>query len=329
MSMAAARRWSRAAAALAFALALGSLPAAAESYPSRPIRLVVPYAAGGTNDILARLVGAKLQVAWGQPVVVENRTGAGGNVGAEQVAKAPPDGYTLLVTASPPLSINASLYRALPFKPATDFAPISLMIEVPNLLEANPKLPVHSVAELVAYAKAHPAKLNFASQGSGTTSHLAGELLKLKTGIDVAHVPYRGTAPALNDLVAGNVDFMFDNLVSSLPLIRAGTLRALAVGSKARSPALPEVPTLIESGFPDFESTAWFAMVAPAGTPPAIVGQLSAGVAAALHEPEVAARMRDLGATTVGSDPAALGTLIKAEIARWAPVVEAAHITID
>ena len=314
---------------LALVLALVGQPAAAESYPSRSIRLIVPYAAGGTNDILARLVGARLQLAWGQPVVVENRTGAGGNVGAEQVAKAAPDGYTLLVTASPPLSINASLYRDLPFKPATDFAPVSLLIEVPNLLEANPRLGVGTVAELVAYAKAHPAKLNFASQGSGTTSHLAGELLKLKTGIDVAHVPYRGTAPALNDLVAGNVDYMFDNLVSSLPLVRAGSLRALAVGSRTRSPALPEVPTLIESGFADFESTAWFAMVAPAGTPPAIVDQLSQGAAAALREPEVAARLADLGATTVGSDPAALGALIKAEIARWAPVVEAAHITID
>ena len=314
---------------LALVLALVGQPAAAESYPSRSIRLIVPYAAGGTNDILARLVGARLQLAWGQPVVVENRTGAGGNVGAEQVAKAAPDGYTLLVTASPPLSINASLYRDLPFKPATDFAPVSLLIEVPNLLEANPRLGVGTVAELVAYAKAHPAKLNFASQGSGTTSHLAGELLKLKTGIDVAHVPYRGTAPALNDLVAGNVDYMFDNLVSSLPLVRAGSLRALAVGSRTRSPALPEVPTLIESGFADFESTAWFAMVAPAGTPPAIVDQLSQGAAAALREPEVAARLADLGATTVGSDPAGLGALIKAEIARWAPVVEAAHITID
>jgi len=319
----------RRAALLALVLALVGQPAAAESYPSRSIRLIVPYAAGGTNDILARLVGARLQLAWGQPVVVENRTGAGGNVGAEQVAKAAPDGYTLLVTASPPLSINASLYRDLPFKPATDFAPVSLLIEVPNLLEANPRLGVGTVAELVAYAKAHPAKLNFASQGSGTTSHLAGELLKLKTGIDVAHVPYRGTAPALNDLVAGNVDYMFDNLVSSLPLVRAGSLRALAVGSRTRSPALPEVPTLIESGFADFESTAWFAMVAPAGTPPAIVDQLSQGAAAALREPEVAARLADLGATTVGSDPAGLGALIKAEIARWAPVVEAAHITID
>ena len=321
--------WSRAGAALALLLALAAAPAAAESYPSRTIRVIVPYAAGGTNDILARLVSAKLQAAWGQPVVVDVRTGAGGNLGADLVAKAEPDGYTLLVTASPPLSINASLYRNLPFDPAKDFAPVSLMIEVPNLLEVNLKVPATTVAELVALAKAKPGTMNFGSQGNGTTSHLAGELLKLKAGIDVTHVPYRGTAPALNDLVAGNIQFLFDNLVSSLPFVRAGTLRALAVGSAVRSPALPDVPTLIESGFPDFESTAWFAMVAPAGTPASIVTRLSDGVAAALRQPDTEARMKDLGATTVASTPEALGARIKAEIARWAPVVKAAHVTID
>ena len=315
--------------ALAAALGLASLPAAAGDYPDRPIRIVVPYSAGGTNDILTRLVGAKLQAVWGQPVVVDIRTGAGGNVGADQVAKAEPDGYMLLVTASPPLSINASLYRDLPFDPQRDFAPVSLLVEVPNLLEVNPRLPVTTVAELVAYAKARPGKLNFASQGNGTTSHLAGELLRIKAGIDITHVPYRGTAPALNDLVAGNVDLMFDNLVSSLPFVRAGSLRALAVGSVARSAALPEVPTLIESGLPDFETTAWFAMVAPAGTPRAIVARLSAAAATALHEPDVAARLSDLGATTVASTPEALGARIASEIARWGAVIKAANITID
>jgi len=315
--------------ALAAALGLASLPAAAGDYPDRPIRIVVPYSAGGTNDILTRLVGAKLQAVWGQPVVVDIRTGAGGNVGADQVAKAEPDGYMLLVTASPPLSINASLYRDLPFDPQRDFAPVSLLVEVPNLLEVNPRLPATTVAELVAYAKARPGKLNFASQGNGTTSHLAGELLRIKAGIDITHVPYRGTAPALNDLVAGNVDLMFDNLVSSLPFVRAGSLRALAVGSVARSAALPEVPTLIESGLPDFETTAWFAMVAPAGTPRAIVARLSAAAATALHDPDVAARLSDLGATTVASTPEALGARIASELARWGAVIKAANITID
>jgi tripartite-type tricarboxylate transporter receptor subunit TctC len=314
-------------AALTFGLIAGS--AVAETYPSRAIRIIVPFSAGGTVDILARLVGAKLQAAWGQPVVIDNRTGAGGNVGADLVAKAEPDGYTLLVAPSPPLSINVSLYRDLPFDPLRDFAPISLLADVPNLLETNPRLPARSVAELVAYAKAHPGKLNFASQGNGTTSHLAGELFKLKAGIDITHVPYRGTAPALNDLVAGNVDLMFDNLVSSLPLVRAGNLRPLAVGSTTRSAALPDVPTLIESGFAGFESTAWFAMLAPAGTPPAIVEQLSGAVATALRKPDVAARLSDLGATTEASTPAALGARMRSEIERWGAVVRAAKITID
>jgi tripartite-type tricarboxylate transporter receptor subunit TctC len=319
--------WRRA--ALAAVLALASLPAIAGDYPGRPIHIVVPFSAGGTVDIMARLVGAKLQAAWGQPVVVDNRTGAGGNLGADLVAKAEPDGYTLLVSSSSPLSININLYRDLPFDPERDFAPISLLAEVPNLLEANPRLPAHSVAELVALAKARPGKLNFASQGSGSTSHLAGELLRLKAGIDIIHVPYRGTAPALNDLVAGNVDFMFDNLVSSLPQVRAGTLRALAVGSRTRASVLPDVPTLIESGFADFESTAWFALVAPARTPPAIVARLNEGVVAALRAPDVVARLADLGATTVASTPEALGARIKSETERWGAVIKAANITLD
>jgi tripartite-type tricarboxylate transporter receptor subunit TctC len=320
-------RWWRG--VLAASLALAILPAVAEDYPNRPIRIVVPYSAGGTVDILARLVGAKLQAAWGPPVVVDNRTGAGGNLGADLVAKAESDGYTLLVTSSPPLSINVSLYRDLPFDPVRDFAPVSLLVDVPNLLEVNPQLPARSVAELIGYAKAHPGKLNFASQGNGTTSHLAGELFKLKAGIDITHVPYRGTAPALNDLVAGNVELMFDNLVSSLVFVRAGRLRALAVGSAARSAALPDVPTLIESGLPDFETTAWFALVAPAGTPQAVVARLSTATATALREPDVAARLVDLGATVVASNPEALGVRIKSEIARWGAVVKAAHITLD
>ncbi len=315
-------------AALAAILLLAGA-AQAQGYPAKPIRIVVPYSAGGTVDILGRLVGAKLQAAWGQPVVVDNRTGAGGNLGADLVAKAEPDGYTLLVTASPPLSTNVSLYRALPFDPVADFAAVSLLAEVPNLLEVNPKLPARTVAELVAYAKAHPGTLNFASQGNGTTSHLGAELLKIRAGIEIVHVPYRGTAPALSDLVAGNVDLMFDNLVSSLPMIRGGNLRALAVGSARRSTALPEVPTVIESGYPDFESTAWFAMVAPARTPPDIVQKLSDGVAAAFQAPDVRTRMDDLGATIIASPPAALAAHIRAEIARWGDVVKRANLVLE
>ncbi len=261
--------------------------------------------------------------------MVDNRAGAGGNLGADLVAKAEPDGYTLLVTASPPLSTNVSLYRKLPFDPVTDFAPITLLCEVPNLLQVHPRVPARSMTELIAYAKAHPGELNFASQGNGTTSHLAAELLKQRAGIDIVHVPYKGTAPALNDLLAGNVDMMFDNLVSSLPFLRAGSLRALAVGSAQRAAVLPDVPTLIESGFPDFESTAWFAMVAPAHTPPEIVAQLNTAVVGALREPDVASRLSDLGAKTVASTPDELGAKIRAEVARWAAVVKSANITVD
>jgi tripartite-type tricarboxylate transporter receptor subunit TctC len=315
--------------AIAALLLLAAAPAVAESYPARPLRIVANFPAGGTVDILARLIGARMQAAWGQPVVVDNRTGAGGNVGADLVAKAEPDGYTLLLTASPPLSINVSLYRDLPFNPLSDFAPVSLLCEVPNLLEVNPGSPARTVADLVAHAKAHPGALNFGSQGNGTTSHLAGELLKQRAGIDVVHVPYRGTAPVLNDLVAGKLDFAFDNLVSSLPLVRAGSLRALAIGSTRRSAALPDTPTLIESGFPDFESTAWFALVAPARTPPDIVARLSAAAADALHDPDIAARLADLGTVTIASPPAALAARMRAEIDRWGAVVKAANIKLD
>jgi tripartite-type tricarboxylate transporter receptor subunit TctC len=314
--------------ALAALMMLGS-GAAAAPYPSKPIRIVVAFPAGGTVDLLGRLLAAKLQEAWGQPAVVDNRAGAGGNLGADLVAKAEPDGYTLLVTASPPLSTNVSLYRNLAFDPIADFAPVSLLCEVPNILQVHPHVPARTLAELVAYAKAHPGELNFASQGNGTTSHLAAELLRMRAGIDIVHVPYKGTAPALNDLLAGNVDLMFDNLVSSLPFVRAGKLRALAIGSAQRSAALPEVPTLIESGFPDFESTAWFAMVAPVRTPPAIVARLNAAVVGALRQSEVAAKLNDLGAVIIASTPDVLATKIRAEVARWAAVIKTAKITLD
>jgi tripartite-type tricarboxylate transporter receptor subunit TctC len=310
------------------ALLLFAAPAAADEYPGKPIRMVVPYPAGGTVDILARLIGAKLQAAWGQPVVVDPRTGAGGNVGAELVAKAEPDGYTLLLTASPPLTSNVALYRDLPFNPLTDFAPVSLLCEVPNVLEVAPQVPAHTAAELVALAKAKPGTLNFASQGNGTTSHLAGEMLKLKAGIDIVHVPYRGSAPALNDLVAGKVDLMFDNLVSSVPMIRAGNLRALAVGSAQRATSLPDVPTLKEAGL-DFETTAWFAIVAPARTPPPIVARWSAAAADALRQPDVAARLADLGAITVASTPEVLGARMREEIATLGVLIRAAKIKLD
>jgi len=315
-------------AALLLIVALAAAPSWAQDYPTKPIRMVVPFPAGGTVDILARLIGAKVQAQWGQPVVVEARTGAGGNVGADLVAKAEPDGYTLLLTASPPLTSNVGLYRDLPFNPLTDFAPVSLLCEVPNVLEVAPAVAARSAAELVALAKARPGTLNFGSQGNGTTSHLAGEMLKLKAGIDIVHVPYRGSAPALNDLVAGKIDLMFDNLVSSVPMIRAGNLRALAVGSAQRAPSLPDVPTLRESGL-DFETTAWFAIVAPARTPPPIVARWSAAAADALRQPDVAARLADLGALTVASRPEVLGARMREEIVLWGDLIRTAKIKLD
>lgn len=306
-----------------------SPPVRADDYPSRAIRLVVPYSAGGTVDILARLVGNKLHDSLGQPVLVDNRTGAGGNLGGDLVAKADPDGYTLFVSPPGPLSINLGLYPNMPYNPLRDFAPVTLIAEVPNLLEVNPRVPATSVAALVAYAKANPGKLNFASQGSGSTTHLASELFKSRAGIDIVHVPYRGSAPALSDLVAGNVELMFDNLGSSLPFIRSGDLRALAIGGTQRSPALPDLPTFIESGFADFESTTWFAMVAPARTPPAVVARLHDATAAALTSPDILSRLADLGAVAVGSTPEALGARMTAETERWVAVIRAAKITVE
>ncbi|MBI3514630.1 MAG: tripartite tricarboxylate transporter substrate binding protein [Proteobacteria bacterium] len=295
-------------ATLAALALLAVAPAAAQSYPSRAIRIVVAFPPGGTVDTLGRLLAAKLQEAWGQPAVVDNRAGAGGNLGAD---------------------IVATLYKKLPYDVARDVSYIGLIGTTPNVMVVNPSVPATTVAEFIAYAKANPGKLNYASQGNGTTSHLGAELLRIRAGIDIVHVPYKGTAPALNDLLAGNVDMMFDNLVSSLPQIRAGTLRALAMGSARRAPTLPDVPTLIESGFPDFESTAWFAMVAPARTPPDIVAKLNTTVVAALRQPEVSARLDDLGAATIASTPDVLAAKIRTEIARWAAVIKAAKITLE
>src|SRR5438552_13835540 len=244
--------------------------ASAQTYPTRPIRLVVPFPAGGTTDILAREVGQRLSMTLGQPVVIDNRPGAAGNIGADLVAKSAPDGYTLLMGTVGTHAINASLYAKMPYDHVKDFAPIILVAGVPNVLVVNPSLPVNSVQELIAYAKANPGKLNFASSGPGTSIHLSGELFKVMAGVQMTHVPYKGSAPALQDLLGGQVQLMFDNLPPSLPHIKAGKLRALAVTSVARSPALPDVPTIAESGLPGFEASSWFGILVPAGTPSAI-----------------------------------------------------------
>jgi tripartite-type tricarboxylate transporter receptor subunit TctC len=313
------------AAALA-AFAFAQAPAA---YPTKPIRLVVPFPPGGATDILAREVAKHLTDAWGQSVVVDNRPGAGGNIGSELVAKAAPDGYTLEMGTVGTHAINASLYSKMPYDHIKDFVPVILVAGVPNVLEVNPSVPVNSVQELIAYAKANPGKLNFASSGAGTSIHLSGELFKVMAGVQMTHVPYKGSAPALADLLGGQVQLMFDNLPPSLPQIKAGKLRALAVTSATRAPALPDVPTVAEAGLPGFEASSWFGVLAPAGTPPAIVMKLNAEIAKWLASPEAKEKLASVGANIAGGTPEDFARHIQAETAKWAKVVKESGAKVD
>jgi tripartite-type tricarboxylate transporter receptor subunit TctC len=290
---------------------------------------VVPFPPGGATDILARDVAQKLTEAWGQSVVVDNRPGAGGNIGSELVAKAPPDGYTLLMGTVGTHAINASLYAKMPYDHIRDFAPVILVAGVPNVLVVNPALPVNTVAELIAYAKANPGKLNFASSGNGTSIHLSGELFKVMAGVQMTHVPYKGSAPAVADLISGQVQLMFDNLPPSLPQIKAGKLRALAVTSSTRAPALPDVPTMAEAGLPGFEASSWFGVLAPAGTPPAIVAKLNAEIARWLATPEAKERLSKQGADAAGGSPEDFVKHIAAETTKWAKVVKDSGAKVD
>jgi tripartite-type tricarboxylate transporter receptor subunit TctC len=301
----------------------------AANYPTKPVRLVVPFPAGGTTDILARAVAQTLSEAWGQQVIVDNRPGAGGNIGSDLVAKSKPDGYTLLMGTVGTHAINPSLYKNMPYDHVKDFAPVILVAGVPNVLVVNPSLPVHSVPELIAYAKANPGKLNFASSGNGTSIHLSGELFKAMTGVEMTHVPYKGSAPALTDLIGGQVQLMFDNLPSSLPFIKAGKLRALAVTSGARAAALPDLPTLAESGLPGFEASSWFGVLAPAGTPRDIVAKLNGAIAGWLASPEAKEKLLAQGAIAAGGAPDDFARHIGAETSKWAKVVKASGAHID
>ena len=312
----------------AFALA-AIAGAQAPAYPTKPIRLVVPFPAGGATDILAREVAKHLTDAWGQSVVVDNRPGAGGNIGSELVAKAAPDGYTLEMGTVGTHAINASLYSKMPYDHVKDFVPVILVAGVPNVLEVNPALPVNSVQELIAYAKANPGKLNFASSGSGTSIHLSGELFKVMAGVQMMHVPYKGSAPALQDLIGGQVQLMFDNLPPSLPQIKAGKLRALAVTSAARAPALPDTPTVAEAGLPGFEASSWFGVLAPAGTPPEIVNKLNAEIAKWLASPGAKEKLANVGANIAGGTPEDFARHIQAETAKWAKVVKESGAKVD
>ena len=316
-------------------ITLTALPAAAQSsWPTKPVRIVVPFAPGGTTDILARAVAPELSKAFGQQFVVDNRAGAGGNVGADLVAKAPGDGYTLLMGTVGTHGINKSIYAKMPYDPQKDFAPITLVAGVPNVMVMNAekagKLGINSVADFVKYAKSHPGQFSMASSGNGTSIHLAGELFKSQTGIFMTHIPYRGSGPALLDLVGGSVDVMFDNLPSAMPQIKGGKLRAFAVTSAQRSTAMPDLPTVEEAGkLKGFEASSWFGLLAPAGTPPDIVSRIQQEVSKALATPAIKEKMLAQGAIPSGNTPQEFAKLIDSEITKWAQVVKVSGAKVD
>jgi len=315
--------------AIAALLAVFAQNAFAQAYPTHSIRLVVPFPAGGTTDILARAAAQKLSESLGQAVVVDNRPGAAGNIGADLVAKSAPDGYTLLMGTVGTHAINPSLYAKMPYDHVKDFVPVVLVAGVPNVLAVYPAFPVNSVAELIALAKSKPGTINFASSGSGTSIHMSGELFKAMAGVDMTHIPYKGSSPALTDLMGGQVQIMFDNLPSALPLIKAGKLRAIAVTSLKRAPALPDVPTISESGLPGFEASSWFGVLAPAGTPSPIVAKINADVNKWLQSPEAREQLLAQGANAAGGTPEQFAAHIRAETEKWAKVVKASGAKAD
>jgi len=313
----------RAALSLAATLAIlaPQASAAADAYPAKPIRFVVAFPPGGGTDIIARSIAQKLAERLAQQVVVDNRPGAGGNIGTDIVAKSAPDGYTMLMGSAGPLAINASLFASMPFDPVRDLAPVTLAASTPNVLVVHPSLRAATVNELIALAKARPGEINFASSGHGTPAHLAGELFNSMAGVKMVHVPYKGAAPALADLLGGQVQLMFSTMPPALPHVKDGKLRALAVTSSKRSRAMPELPTVDEVALPGFEANTWHGVVVPAGTPAAVVVRLNREIVAILHMPEVVARLSGQGAEALGSTPEEFAAYIKSETLKWAKVV--------
>ncbi len=295
--------------------------AAADAYPAKPIRFVVAFPPGGGTDIIARSIAQKLAERFAQQVVVDNRPGAGGNIGTDIVAKSAPDGYTILMGSAGPLAINASLFAEMPFDPIKDLAPVTLAASTPNVLVVHPSLPARTVKELIALARARPGEINFASSGHGTPAHLAGELFNSMAGVKLVHVPYKGAAPALADLLGGQVQLMFSTMPPALPHVKDGKLRALAVTSRKRSPAAPDLPTLDEAALAGFEANTWHGVVVPAGTPVPIIARLNREIVAILHLPEVVERLSGQGAEAVGSTPAEFAAYIGSESVKWAKVV--------
>ncbi len=302
---------------------------AAQSYPSKAIRFVVPFPPGGPLDISARAIGQKLTEVWMQPVIIDNRPGAGGNIGADNVAKSAPDGYSILMGATSTHAINPNLYAKMPYDALRDFAPITLVTTVPNVLVVHPSVPAKNVRELIALAKARPRQLNFASGSTGSTGHLAGELFKTMAGVDMVHVPYKGAAPAVTDLIAGHVSLMFDNLASALPQIKSGRTRALAVTTLARSANVPEIPTIDESGLKGFDLTTWFGVFAPAGVPPTTLGALHREITRALDSADLRSRLAAIGALPTPNTPEAFAAFIRVEHAKYARVIKASGARAD
>jgi tripartite-type tricarboxylate transporter receptor subunit TctC len=320
------RAWT---AALAGALGCAAAPAVqAQAYPSKTVRLVVPFAAGGSTDIVARTISARLTEMWGQSVVVDNRAGGGTVIGTEIVAKSPPDGYTLLVTPAP-FTINPSLLKKLPYDALNDFTPITLINTTPLVVVVNPGVPAKSIKELIALAKAKPGKLNFGSSGTGGSNHLAGELFDAMAGVKMVHIPYKGNAPALTDLVGGHVDLLFNGLTSAFALIKADKIRALAVTSRERSPVFPDLPTVSEAGLKGFEAVAWNGLTGPAKLPREIVAKVNADVIKIVNAPELRERLKAEGSDPVGSTPDQFAAFLRDEIAKWAKVIKFANVRAE
>jgi len=310
------------------ALLVVALPAQAQTWPEKGVRIVVPFPPGGSNDALCRIVADKLSTEWKQSVIVDNKPGAGGNIGAEIAFHAAGDGYTLLCAPPPPLAINHNLYKTLPFD-WTKFVPITVLALVPNVITARKDFPAESAKELVAYAKANPGKVTYASQGNGSTSHLTAEMFSTMTGIKLVHVPYKGEGPALIDLTAGRVDIFFGNIAAALRFQKAGQAKFFGVTNRTRSPVAPEVPTAAEAGYPDLVSVTWFAVVAPPGTPDAVIRKVNADIAAALKLPDVRAKFLDQGAEPQGQSAQATAQFIKEEESRWRAVIKSANVTLE
>ena len=314
---------------IATALLCIAVPAQAQSYPTKPIHLIVPFPPGGGNDTVARAIAQQLGPDLGQPMVIDNRPGAGGSVGAELAAKAPPDGYTLFLAGVGSHAVNPNVHAKLPYDPVKDFAPVTLLASAPSVLVVNPAVPARTIGEFTAYARANPGKLNYASNGNGSAAQLAAAMYESLAGVRMVHVPYKGIAPAMTDLMGGEVQLMFGTIVALVPHIQAGKLRALAVTSRKRSALLADVPTLAESGLPDYHAGSWYGVLAPAGTPRPIIDRLHATIVKALQQPEVAQRLAAEGAEVIGSTPEEFAAHIKAELARVAGVVRAAGIRIE